>query len=327
MANKQSRRFFLIHGAAAATATMLTRSALGATKRVRIRNPHLPAGDSGTLWIGGELQVNRIGLGTAEFTGPDRWGMPSDPAAIHALLRRAVELGVNFIDTADVYGPGVAEQLIHDALYPYPSDLLIATKGGQTHEVRGEPNGYDARPERLRQSCEASLKRLGLEQIALYYLHSPDKNVPYEDSIGELGRLQKEGKIRHIGVSNVDAVQLAKARSLVKVVSVQNGYNVLSSRSDEILSICEREQMAFIPAGPLGGPNGRSIRTENDRRPGLEALAKERQISFQQAMLAWLLARSSMMLAIPGTTRIEHLEDNVAAARVRLTKQEMTRLG
>jgi aryl-alcohol dehydrogenase-like predicted oxidoreductase len=326
MTTTQSRRSFLIHTAAATTAA-LAWSTAGAAQSAPLRNSTLPAGVSGTISIGGDLQVNRIGLGTAEFTGPERWGEPADPAAIHALLRRAVDLGVNFIDTADVYGPGVAERLIHDALYPYPPGLAITTKGGQTHEVRGQPNGYDARPERLRMACEASLRRLGLEQIALYQLHSPDTKIPYEESIGELGRLQKEGKIRHIGVSNVDAGQLAKARAIVSVASVQNGYNVLSSRSDEILAICERDHLAFIPSGPLGGPNGRSLRSENGRRAGLEALAKQRQISLQRAMLGWLLARSPVMLAIPGTTKIEHLEDNVAAAGVRFSKAEMKRVG
>jgi aryl-alcohol dehydrogenase-like predicted oxidoreductase len=327
MTNNQSRRSFLIQSAVAATAAALTGSASAAAKRVPVRNPKLPAGASGTIWIGGDLQVNRIGLGTAEFTGPDRWGEPGDPAAVLTLLRRAIDLGVNFIDTADVYGPGVAERLIHDALHPYPSDLVITTKGGQTHDVRGELNKIDARPEHLRAACEGSLKRLGVEQIALYQLHSLDKTVPYEDSIGELGRLQKEGKIRHIGVSNVDAALLAKARSIVTVASVQNGYNVYSRRSDEILSICERDNIAFIPSAPLGGRFGQVNKSEEGRIAGLEALAKERQISVPQAVLGWLLARSPIILAIPGTTKIEHLEDNVAAAKIRLTKEEMARLG
>lgn len=331
--NSQSRRTVLIHGAALAAAA-LTASAAASTpaaaagaKRVPLRGPGLPAGAAGTIRIAGEFQVNRIGLGTAEFTGPDRWGMPDDPAAIRALLRRAVELGVNFIDTADVYGPGIAERLIYEALYPYPTHLLITTKGGQTHDVRGELNKNDGRPESLRRACEGSLKRLHLEQIHLYQLHSPDKAVPYEDSIGELGRLQKEGKIRHIGVSNVDATLLATARSIVKVVAVEAGYNVLSSRADEVLSICERDRIAFIPTGPLGGPAGRAIKTENDRRAGLEAVAKQRRISLQQAMLGWLLARSPLMLPIPGTTKIEHLEENVAAAKVHLSREEMARVG
>ncbi|MEJ0038319.1 MAG: aldo/keto reductase [Gammaproteobacteria bacterium] len=177
MTNGLSRRSFLIHGTVAAAVATVTGSALAASKKIRIRNPRSLVAGAGSLWMGGDLQVNRIGLGTAEFTGPDRWGEPENVQEIHTLLRRAVELGVNYIDTADVYGPKVSEQIIHDALYPYPSDLVIGTKGGQTHDTRG-PNGYDARPERLRASCEASLKRLQLERIPLYQMHSPTPRFP-----------------------------------------------------------------------------------------------------------------------------------------------------
>jgi pyridoxine 4-dehydrogenase len=324
MTNRLSRRALLVQ-MAAATSTILTASAQGAQKRVRILHPHLPAGASGSVWIGGDLQVNRIGLGTAEFTGPDRWGEPTDPAAIRSLLRRAVELGVNFIDTADVYGPYIAEKLIYEALYPYPPDLVIATKGGQTHDVRGEMNKNDGHPEHLRAACEGSLKRLKLERIPLYLLHSPDSSVPYEDSIGELGRLQTEGKIRHIGVSQVDAALLAKARSIVKVVLVQNQLNILSRKSDEILTICEREHMIFISNSPLG--RGQLETSTDSKLVGLRAVAEARHIDIQEAALAWLLARSPVLMAIPGTTRIDHLESNVKAAGIKLSRSELERIG
>ena len=191
-----------------------------------------------------------MGFGAMRITGDGIWGEPRDANEAFAVLRRAVQLGSNFIDTADAYGPYISERLIREALYPYPRGLLIATKGGQVRPSREEwlPDG---RPEHLRAACEASLTRLKLERIDLYQLHRPDPQVPYEDSIGELAKLQKEGKIRHIGVSNVNPEQLAKARALVKVVSVQNRYNVADRSSDDVLAICEREQIAFIPWGPL----------------------------------------------------------------------------
>lgn len=328
-----SRRSFLGRSAAAAVwgttaaaiPALFAGSAEAASKRVPLRNAHTPVAAAGSLWIGGELQVNRIGLGTAEFTGPDRWGQPENVDEIHSLLRRAVELGVNYIDTADVYGPMVSEQLIHDALYPYPPDLVISTKGGQTHDTKAA-NGYDARPERLRAACEASLQRLQLEQIALYQMHSPDPKVPYEDSIGELAKLQKEGKIRHIGVCNVDAALLAKARAIVKVVSVQNRYNILARDSDDLVTLCEREHMVFMPYGPLGGRSTKALKTDDSRLSELQAIAAERHIDMPQMVLAWLLARSPVMLPIPGTSRLAHMEDNVGAAQVHLTRKEMKRI-
>jgi aryl-alcohol dehydrogenase-like predicted oxidoreductase len=201
-------------------------------------NPNGPAGAAGTLSIGGDLTVNRLGFGAMRITGDGIWGQPTDPKEAFAVLRRALELGTNFIDTADAYGPYISEQLIREALYPYPSGLLIATKGGQVRPRREEwvPDG---RPEHLRAACEASLTRLKLERIDLYQLHRPDPQVPFEDSVGELAKLQKEGKIRHIGLSNVDPGQLAKARGIVKVVSVQNRYNVADRGSDTVLAICE----------------------------------------------------------------------------------------
>ena len=328
MTNTLSRRSFLLQAAVASTAGLTCAAA--AAPKVRIRHPHTPAGAAGTFWIGGDLQVNRIGLGTTEFTST-RGVVAADPTALRELLRRAVELGVNHIDCADVYGSGLVdglcERFIYDALYPYPPDLIIATKGGQ---IRGAPGPkfqiVDGSPAHLRAACEASQKRLKLEQIPLYYMHQPDPKVPYEDSIGELAKLQKEGKIRHIGISNVNAAQLAAARSLVKVVAVQNRYNILSRQEDEILATCEREHIAFVPYSPLGGRTAAALNGEDARLAGLKSLAAQKHIDLAQVVLAWLLARSPVMLAIPGTTKIEHLEDNVAAGKVRLTKDEMERI-
>lgn len=327
MPNDMSRRSFLLKGAAVVGAATATVRTLAAAK-VRIRHPHSPAGAAGSVWLGGDLQVNRIGLGTTEFTHTNGT-VAADPAAIRALLRRAIELGINHIDCADVYGSGLVdglcERFIYDALYPYPPDLVIATKGGQ---VRGAPGSahfqtLDGRPEHLRSACEASLRRLRLAQIPLYYMHQPDPKVPYEDSIGELGKLQQEGKIRHIGVSNVTADQLAKARSLVTVVAVQNRYNILSRQSDPILATCDREHIFFIPYSPLGGRTAATLKGEDARRAGLKALAEQRHLDLAQVVLAWLLARSPNILLIPGTTKISHLEDDVAAGKVHLTKAEM----
>jgi pyridoxine 4-dehydrogenase len=257
--------------------------------------------------------------------------LPEIPANLRALLRRAVDLGVNHIDCADVYGSGLVdglcERFIYDALYPYPRDLVIATKGGQ---IRGAPGPHfqvvDGRPEHLRAACQASIKRLKLEQIPLYYMHQPDPKVPYGDSIGEMGRLQKDGLIRHIGVSQVNAEQLATARSLVKVVAVQNRFNILSKQADEVLASCEREHTAFIPYSPLGGRTAAALTGEDARLTGLKALAAEKHVELAQVVLAWLLARSPVILAIPGTTNISHLEADVDAGQVHLTKADMERI-
>lgn len=319
---RQSRRSFLIQGAAVATSVAVAGSATGAAKRVRLRSSNLPAGASGTIWIGGDLQVNRIGLGTAGYI-PLK-GEPADYSATRAVLRRAYDLGVNLIDTANGYGD--AERYVCDALYPYPSDLVIATKGGNAQDAT-DSGGSPGRPEHLRAACEGSLKRLKLEQIALYYLHQPDRNVPYEDSVGELGKLQKEGKIRHIGVSNVDAGQLAKARSIVNVVAVQNRYNILSRGADDVLEICEREHIVHVPYSPFGGRRDPKVLTSEDARlAAFQALARERHVSLPEIVLAWLLARSPVMLPIPGTLDPGHLETNVGAAKVRLTQREMEQL-
>jgi pyridoxine 4-dehydrogenase len=323
-----SRRAFLQGTSLAVTGAALvrwTKAAGAATPTTAVVDPSAPAAAAGTLLIGGDLQVSRLGFGAMRITGDGIWGEPRDSKEAFAVLRRAVQLGTNFIDTADAYGPYISERLIREALYPYPRGLLIATKGGLVRPRRDEWLS-DGRPEHLRAACESSLTRLKLERIDLYQLHAPDRQVPYEDSVGELAKLQKEGKIRHIGVSNVDPQQLAQARSIVKVVSVQNHYNVADRSSDEVLAICEREQIAFLPWAPLA-QDAQSDGTPNKSLVALEAIAKERGIDRNEANLAWLLARSPVMLPIPGTSQVKHLEDNVEAAKIKLTPEEMARVG
>jgi pyridoxine 4-dehydrogenase len=283
------------------------------------------ASASGTVGIGGDLIVNRLGFGAMRITGPDIWGAPKDPAEARRVLQRALELGVNFIDTADAYGPYVSEQLIAEALYPYPRGLVIATKGGQVRPSASEWTP-DGRPAHLREACEASLKRLRLERIDLYQFHRIDPHVALEESVGELARLQKEGKIRHVGVSNFNVEELARARKVVAVVSVQNRYNVSDRASEGVLAVCARDGLAFIPWAPIA--RGSSDRLERDASgQRLEALAKSRGVSVLQLALAWLLAKSPAMLPIPGTSSVEHLNENVAAAQLKLTAEEMTLIG
>ncbi len=325
-----SRREFLLTSSVAVTAAALASAvvspwAVASATPATVVDPNAPAAAAGTLLIGGDLQVSRLGFGAMRITGDGIWGEPRDANEALAVLRRAVQLGTNFIDTADAYGPFISERLIREALYPYPRGLLIATKGGQVRPRREEwlPDG---RPEHLRAACEASLTRLKLERIDLYQLHRPDPQVPYEDSVGELAKLQKEGKIRHIGVSNVSTEQLAKARALVKVVSVQNRYNVADRSSDDVLAICEREQIAFLPWGPLA-QGAQASSAPNKSLVALAAIAKARGIDNNEAALAWLLTRSPVMLPIPGTSQVKHLEDNVGAAKIKLTPEEMARVG
>lgn len=276
-----------------------------------------------TIVIGGDLRVNRLGYGAMRLAGPGIWGDPADRDEARRVLRRAVELGVNFIDTADAYGPETNESLIADALHPYPPGLVIATKGGIVRPS-SERWDSDGRPAHLRAACEASLRRLRLERIDLYQLHAIDPRVPLEDSLGEIARLQQEGKIRHVGVSNFDADELARARRVVKVVSVQNRYNVSDRASDPVLAVCERDGLAFIPWSPLT----QSPRDADAGARGmLEAWATRRGASFAQAAIAWLLTRSPAMLPIPGTSRVGHLEENVAASSMRLTDGEMRAIG
>ena len=274
------------------------------------------AADAGTVDVGGDLTVNRLGFGAMRVTGQGIWGDPPDRNEARAVLRRAVELGVNFIDTADSYGPDVSEELIAEALHPYPEDLVIATKGGL---VRPGPGQWDpdGRPEHLRQACEGSLRRLRSDQIALYQFHRPDPDVPLEDSIGALVELKDEGKIRHIGLSNVNEDQLRRAQAMTAIVSIQNRYNPGDRKSDTLVDLCEQEDMIFLPWAPI---------QNLDRFPALTDIAKRHETSVHQIALAWLLARSETMLTIPGTGSVDHLEENVAAAGLRLDPEEITAL-
>jgi aryl-alcohol dehydrogenase-like predicted oxidoreductase len=284
-----------------------------------------PAAAAGTVKLGGDLVVNRMGFGAMRITGPDIWGEPKDPAEARRVLHRALDLGVNFFDTADAYGPNVSELLIGSTLYPYPRGLVIGTKGGLTRPSAGEWTP-DGRPAHLREACEASLKRLKLARIDLYQFHRIDPNVPLEDSVGELARLQKEGKIRHVGVSNFNVEQLARARKIVPVASVQNRYNVADRASEDVLQVCAREGIAFIPWAPIA--RGSSDRLEqNAGGKGLEAVAQARGVSVLQLAIAWLLAKSPAMLPIPGTSSVAHLEENVGAAQLQLSAAEMTAIG
>jgi aryl-alcohol dehydrogenase-like predicted oxidoreductase len=276
------------------------------------------AATGGTVRIG-DLTVNRMGFGAMRLTGPGVIGEPADPENAKAVFRRAVELGVNFIDTAASYGPEINERQLADALHPYPDDLLIATKGGLIHERQGEWI-RDGRPENLRASCEASLSRLRVDRIDLYQLHSVDPGVPFEDSLGTLAELQQEGKIRHIGLSNVDPRQLARARELVTVVSVQNRYNLADRHSESVLEACERDRIAFVPWFPLAFGD----LTRGGGR--LAEVASVRGATQAQIAIAWLLRRSPVMLPIPGTSSLEHLEENVAAAALELTDAEFAEL-
>jgi pyridoxine 4-dehydrogenase len=271
------------------------------------------AAAAGTIEIGGDLTVNRLGYGAMRITGEGIWGEPPDREQAKAVLRRAVELDVNFIDTADSYGPEVSERLIAEALYPYPDDLVIATKGGLERTGPGQwpSNG---RPEHLKQACEGSLKRLKLEQIPLYQLHRPDPKVPYEESVGALVELKDEGKIRHIGVSNVREHQLRQAQRLTPVVSIQNRYNAGDRQSDSLVDLCEQESMVFLPWAPI---------QDVDRNEAVHEVAERHDASPMQVVLAWLLARSPAILPIPGTGSVAHLEANIAAAGLKLSPDEV----
>src|SRR5712691_9557251 len=267
----------------------------------------------------GELSVNRIGYGAMRvIEDPNIWGPPKDKANAKRVLRRAYELGATFIDTAESYGPGHSEQAIADALHPYPKDLVIGTKCGLVRPSRSrwDPDG---RPEKLRQDLEGSLKRLKLERIDLYQLHAPDSKVPFEESVGALAEFQREGKVRHVGLSNVTVKQLEQARKMVPIVSVQNRYNLGDRSSEDVLKACERLGIAFLPWYPLGA--GAVLRIQK-----LRDLAKRLQVTPAQVGIAWLLAKSPVMLPIPGTSSVEHLEENVAAASLRLGEEDFRRL-
>lgn len=267
----------------------------------------------------GDLKVNRLGFGAMRVCGPQVWGPPKDRPAALNVLRRAYALGCNFFDTADSYGPHVDEELIAEALHPYPRDLVIATKGGlvRPSAPRWDENG---RPEHIRQAIEGSLKRLRVERIDLYQLHAPDPKVPLEDSLEPIVAAQRAGKIRHVGISNVDTSELQKAMRVAKIVSVQNQYNVGDRSSEPVLQACERLGIAFLPWYPLG--SGSSLRISNVKK-----IAESKKATPAQVALAWLLAKSPVMLPIPGTGSLAHLEENVKAAALALSKDEMALLG
>lgn len=272
--------------------------------------------DSGptTLQISGDLPVNRLGYGAMRLTGDGVWGWPADRGKARKVLRRALELGVNFIDTADSYGPEVSELLIAEALYPYPAGLVIATKGGFTRPGPGQWI-VNAHPDYLIQCVEKSLQRLRLDRIDLYQLHRIDPKVPVEDSLGALKTLQESGKIRHVGLSEVTPTQIMRARKVLPIVSVQNEYNIAYRKSEETLQYCEKETLAFIPWFPIGGGDNSLTKTSGP----LVAEAKRHGVTVAQLALAWLLQRSSTMLPIPGTSSILHLEENIAAAKLSLS--------
>ena len=272
------------------------------------------ASAAGTISIGGDLTVNRLGFGAMRITGEGIWGEPPSRDQAKAALRRAIELHVNFIDTADSYGPAVSETLIAEALYPYPDELVIATKGGL---VRPGPGRWvsDGRPEHLREACEGSLRRLKLDQIPLYQLHRPDPKVPYAESVGALAELKDEGKIRHIGVSNVTEDQLREAQRITPVVSVQNRYNAADRSSESMVDLCDQEKLVFLPWAPI---------QDADRLPPVLSAARIHGASTRQIVLAWLLTRSPQILPIPGTGSPDHVGENVAAASVQLTNLEAT---
>src|ERR1700722_4867993 len=282
------------------------------TERATGMSEQSTAAAAGTIDVGGDLTVNRLGFGAMRITGQGAWGDPPDHDQAIATLRRAVELGVNFIDTADSYGPDVSENLIAEALHPYPDDLVIATKGGY---ARSGPNKWtpDGRPEHLRSACEGSLRRLRVEQIPLYQFHVPDPKVPYAESVGAIAELQKEGKIRHVGVSNVSQEQLREAQGVVNVVSVQNRFNVTDRASQAVLDICEQESLVFLPWAPI-----------QQARKSVAVLAAADRLGATeyQVVLAWMLSSSHVMLPIPGTGSPAHAADNIAAAGLELTGDE-----
>jgi len=278
-----------------------------------------PVAASSTFMLGGDLPVHRLGFGSMQITGDGVWGEPRDHDQAIAVLRRSLQLGVNLIDTADSYGPEVSERLIAEALYPYPEGLVIATKGGLLRTGPGEwPT--DGRPEHLRDALEGSLRRLRLERIDLYQFHRPDPKVPFEESVGALAEMRTEGKIRHVGLSNVSTDQLTAAQRIVPIASVQNRYNLTDRESEGVLDACEQQNIGFIPWFPLatgslassGGP--------------LAQIARQHQAAPSQIALAWLLRRSPVMLPIPGTSSVAHLEENLRAARIQLSQEEFDQL-
>ena len=280
----------------------------------------LPAAKSGQFQIGGDLQVNRLGFGAMRITGKGIWGEPKDRKEAERVLRRAVELGINFIDTADSYGPHVSEEIIAEALHPYPDGLVIATKAGLDRPGPDQwtPNGN---PEHLRQACDGSLRRLKLERIDLFQLHRIDPKVPAADQLGTLKDLQAQGKIKHIGLSEVSVAEIIHAREIVPIVSVQNKYSVLDRAADDVVEYCEKQEIAFIPWFPLAAGDVSASGNE------LERSAEKLNITTSQLALAWLLARSPVILPIPGTSQVAHLEENVATAGIKIDPATLRGLG
>jgi pyridoxine 4-dehydrogenase len=287
--------------------------------RLAAQRDQAPAKKSGKFLIGNDLNVTRLGFGAMRITGDGVWGEPADRAEAIRVLRRAVELGINFIDTADSYGPHVSEEIIAEALHPYPAGLVIATKGGFD---RPGPDQWveNGRPEHLRSACEGSLRRLRLDRIDLYQLHRIDSEVPAEDQLGTLKDLQAQGKIKHIGLSEVSVRQIQHARTIVPIVSVQNRYSVTDRGSEDVLDYCEKEKMGFIPWFPLGAG-----RVAGPQSP-IGRLAARWKVTPSQLALAWLLARSPVMLPIPGTSKVKHLEENVAAAALEIDANKLSEL-
>ena len=272
----------------------------------------ITASAAGTLTLGGDLTINRLGYGAMRITGPGIWGPPKDKAAAIATLRRAVELGVNFVDTADSYGPYVSEELIAEALYPYPAGFVIATKGGWERPGPGQWT-HNASPKHLAEALEGSLKRLRVDRIDVHQLHTPDNAVSFNASMEALAKLQEQGKIRHVALSNVTREHIERARKIVPIVSVQNRYSFADRESDYILDHCEQNGIAFLPWAPLG-----QAKKAHDV---IEKVAKELSATPLQVALAWLLKRSKVMLPIPGTSSVAHLEENIAAAGLKLPDQ------
>lgn len=289
------------------------------TQTFAVQRNQAPARQAGEFLIGNDLRVTRLGYGAMRITGDGVWGEPADRAEAIRVLRRAVELGINFIDTADSYGPAVSEEIIAEALHPYPQGLVIATKGGFD---RPGPNEWieNGKPEHLRAACEGSLRRLRLDPIDLYQLHRIDPKVPAEDQLGTLKDLQAQGKIKHIGLSEVSVRQTQHARTIVPIVSVQNRYSITDRGSEDVLEYCEKENLGFIPwfplaAGRVAGPDG-----------PIGRIAARWKATPSQVALAWLLARSPVMLPIPGTSKVEHLEENVTAAELKIDANTLREL-
>jgi aryl-alcohol dehydrogenase-like predicted oxidoreductase len=278
-----------------------------------------PASGSGEFTIGGDLRVRRLGYGTMRIVGDGAWGEPADPAEVRRVLRRAVELGVTLIDTADAYGPEVAERIIGETLYPYPADLVIATKGGITRQGPAKTE-YVGRAGYIIQCVEMSLRRLRLEQIGLYQLHRIDPRTPLEETLGALKRMQEQGKIRHIGLDEVTPADVEEARKYVEVVSIQNRYSLGDRRHEATLDWCQQQGIAFLPWYPNAG--GKLLRADHPAAEALARLARRHGATVSQLSLAWLLQRSPVLLPIPGTSKVAHVEENIAAAQLKLSPED-----